>query len=174
MVTKAQVASSIGAGALAILLAFLPAKEGVRTNAYLDPLGIPTACMGHTAGVKLGQVYTMAECEAFLIEDIEIAHKILVRHVPKDVLEQMGPSTTAAFVSFIFNVGSGRKGVKDGFVTLKNGRQTTMLTALKAGEIERACMELPKWNKNRLSGITARRGEELRMCLTDLENTNGN
>jgi lysozyme len=50
---------AIGAitGALALGTSLVAGFEGLRTRAYLDPVGIPTICYGHTNGVMLGMIY---------------------------------------------------------------------------------------------------------------------
>jgi hypothetical protein len=48
--------------------------EGLRTVAYPDPAtnGPPwTVCYGHTEGMKPGDRYTVAECKALLIKDMQ-------------------------------------------------------------------------------------------------------
>ena len=40
--------------------------EGVRLEAYLDSVGVPTICWGETEGVRLGMKKTLAECDAML------------------------------------------------------------------------------------------------------------
>ena len=47
--------------------------EGLETSAYPDPgTGDEpiTVCYGHTGGIRLGETYTVAECEAFLDDDL--------------------------------------------------------------------------------------------------------
>lgn len=160
---------AISAGVLALLLGFLPIHEGTRLPAYMDPVGIPTICTGSTKGVKMGMVATPEECQARLEYDIKDSWDIFERHVPKHVRDRMPDKTQMAFLSFIFNVGPGAKGIKDGFVRLKNGNHSTMYNKLQAGDIRGACLELPKWNRNKLRGIEIRRADELKNCLADLE-----
>lgn len=51
-------------------------------KAYRDMVGIPTACDGVTTGVKMGQTYTPAQCDAMLEREI-IAHAApLIKCVP--------------------------------------------------------------------------------------------
>ena len=44
--------------------------EGCNLSAYKDSVGVPTIGIGHTKGVKMGQVITMEQAEAFLKEDL--------------------------------------------------------------------------------------------------------
>jgi lysozyme len=69
----------------------------------------------------------------------------------------------------VFNVGPGRAGVKDGFVTLKNGNRSTMLTRLNEGNYSAVADEFPKWNlvSGQVSrGIVRRRESERDLFLT--------
>ena len=83
----------------------------------------------------------------------------------------MPDQTLAAFLSFIYNVGPGQAGSKDGFVWLKSGRHSTMLLRLQAGDVRAACEQLPAWVTAagiRLRGLELRRGREMAMCLESL------
>ena len=42
------------------------ASESVRNHVYLDLVGVPTICFGHTKGVSLGDHMTDAQCAALL------------------------------------------------------------------------------------------------------------
>lgn len=159
------------AGWLAIAVAAVGAFEGLRTVAYMDPVGIPTICFGETAGVKMGDRKTVPECEALLEDSLKEAEAILDRCAP-GVGDKLPPPTKAAVVSFIFNVGPGGKGLKDGFCTLKSGNPSSMRRYLVAGEFERACNEFPNWATAKgvaLRGLAKRRAEEQRMCLEGLK-----
>jgi lysozyme len=96
-------AGLVGAAASALLLVIVPQFEGVRLVGYLDPIGIPTRCMGDTTGVVVGYRYTEAECRVSLQTQL-IAHaKPILACVP----EMAGRSNiTAASVSFAYNIGT--------------------------------------------------------------------
>lgn len=170
-------AGGMGAAVLAILVGsngsgVIPQEEGRRNRAYLDPVGIPTICEGWTHGVRLGQVATDAECDELTLRGIDQALDVFMRHVPQHVREQMPAETVAAFLSFIYNVGPGRAGVKDGFVWLKNGRNSTMLRHLQAGRIEHACLQMQYWVSAqgvRLRGLVNRRQREIALCVQHLK-----
>lgn len=155
----------LSAGALAILLVFLPKHEGEVRPAYKDPVGIWTICVGSTTDVKPGHVASKKECEDRLRKDIDSAARIYQANVPKEVRDTMDPKSEAMFISFIFHYGPGGKGVKDGFVYLKSGAHSTMHRKLQAGDVEGACREFPKWNKNNLRGIERRNNESMAICL---------
>ncbi len=126
--------------------------EGTVLRGYKDPIGIVTACVGHTKTAVLGRTYTQAECMALLKRDMqehadEIAHCI-TRPLPVE--------THAAFISFAFNVGSAA------FC------RSTLLRKANAGDLVGACNELPRWNRaggRELQGLTNRRMAERELCL---------
>ena len=157
--------------AVAIALAIIPKFEGRSLVAYLDPVRIPTICEGYTKGVKLGDRATEDQCNKYTLESIIEADAIFQVFVPQTVRDNISPQAHAAFLSFIYNVGPGKKGVKDGFVYLKSGRYSTMLTKLRMGDIEGACKQLPLWTTaggKELRGLVIRRAEEMRLCLSGL------
>ena len=154
--------------ALAISAALVGVFEGTRYVTYLDPLGIPTVCEGHTGpDVKLGQKYTKQQCAEFTARDIQTAWDTIERCYP--TASALPEPTQAAWTSFTLNVGPGGKGVKDGFCRLKSGGEPTLLRKLKAGDLRGACAELPKWdNPKSLPGIAKRRAVEFQYCVKEL------
>ncbi|MGB3287966.1 MAG: glycoside hydrolase family protein [Burkholderiaceae bacterium] len=139
--------------------------------AYLDPIRIPTICEGWTRGVKLGDVATDAECDELTLQGLREADAIFTRWVPEWVRASMSASSYAAFLSFLYNVGPGGKGVKDGFVWLKSGRHSTMLARLQVGDVAAACRQLPAWASaggKRLRGLVIRRDAEMKLCLSGI------
>nr|WP_315481452.1 lysozyme [uncultured Undibacterium sp.] len=155
--------------ATAGLLAALPLVaffEGTIYPAYLDPIGIPTICSGHTKGVKLGQVATPQECDEKTVEDLLEAEKV----VNSCVAVPLNSNQKSAFVSFAFNVGRGKKGVKDGFCELKSGKPSTLITKLNAKDYRGACDQLLYWIKAggiELRGLVKRRHAERQLCLLE-------
>lgn len=138
--------------------------EGYVSVVEADPVGIPTGGWGHTRGVKKGQKVTKAQAEAWLREDIEEAAAIVDTHV-KCLLND---EQRDALVSFVFNVGPGKKGVKDGLVELKRGGQSTLLKKLNSGDFEGAALEFQKWTRAKgevLPGLVNRRNDEQKLFL---------
>jgi len=144
--------------AVATVLAasFITNFEGTRTEAYLDPVGIPTICTGHTEGVRMGQTATLAQCEAHTKEDIETATAsvLALTRVPLNEHE------LAAYTSFVFNVGHGAFA------------RSTLLKKLNANDRPGACKELHRWvkagppgNKRTLPGLVKRRQAEYELCM---------
>jgi lysozyme len=158
--------AKLAALGLAVLLPMLGLYEGLERTAYHDPLGIPTVCYGHTGpDVKLGQVYTAAQCDELLAKDILVANST----INSCITAPLTPNQRAAFVSFTFNVGPGGRGVKDGFCTLKSGRPSTMRLLINAGQPEKACSELLKWTMPGTvvhRGLLKRRNAEYKLCMT--------
>lgn len=143
----------------------IASHEGYLSTAYLDPKKILTVCYGHTAKVVKNKKYSEDECLKLFGEDLKYAENVLIKAVNKPVYVKLKDHEKAAFVSFIFNVGPGKKDVKDGFVELKNGNTSTMLTKLNRGDVSGACNEFTKWNKDKLKGIEIRRQKERDLCL---------
>lgn len=168
---KGKLAAAVGAAALSIAAVFVPPQEGRSLIAFLDPVGIPTICEGWTRGVKLGDVATPEQCDALTLKGLHEADAIFSQWVPESVRAAMPASAYAAFLSFLYNVGPGGKGVKDGFVWLKSGRHSTMLLRLQAGDVAAACRQLPSWASaagKKLRGLEIRRAEEMKLCLSEL------
>lgn len=136
---------------LAALVGVVGAFEGVRYVAYEDPVGIPTICMGATAGVQLGDTATPAECDAMLREDLEEAAKVLpCFHRP------LTPGQTIAVVSWAYNVGP-----------YAACRSTLVRLANEGKPPEVWCAQLDKWvyaKRLKLPGLVKRRAEERAFC----------
>lgn len=150
--------------AASIALPLIGYFEGRSLVAYLDPIGIPTICDGATKGVKLGDTATPAQCDARTTADLLEAISI----VQGCSQVTMNPNQLAAFASFTYNVGSGKKGAKDGFCILKNGKQPTIIKRLQAGDYQGACDGLLAWvnaGGKKLNGLVKRRQAERELCL---------
>lgn len=151
MINRTRLVAMVGAGAAATLLAYVPRFEGVVLRGYKDPIGIVTACAGHTKTAVLGRAYTQAECERLLVID-------LVEHadgVASCIHTDMTPGQRAAFVSFAYNVG------------VSKFCKSTMARLANAGEMGRACAELSKWTYaggRQLPGLVKRRKTERAIC----------
>ena len=109
--------------------------EGLRLTAYPDPAtgGAPwTIGYGHTGpDVRPGLRITNAQAEQLLQADLDTAAAVVDRAVTVELTDRQ----RGALVSFVFNVGAGRKGKgkdagKDGFVTLKSDQPSTLLRKL--------------------------------------------
>lgn len=149
------VQKSLIAGSLAMAGSIVGYFEGRELIGYLDPVGIPTVCYGHTATAKLGQVKTDAECQALLQQDLGAALDAVDKHLPN-----IPAATRAALGSFVYNVGTG------------NFQSSTLLRKAKAGDLAGACNELPRWvyaKGQKLNGLVRRREAERQLCLEGLK-----
>lgn len=138
---------------LAIALAIVPVFEGVRTTAYMDPVGIPTICFGSTAGVEMGDKVTIEECKELLTEEV-VLHGLEVSNAVKVSLSHQ---EQAAYTSFAYNVGGSAFS------------KSTLLRKLNAGDRRGACNELSRWvyaKGIKLQGLVKRRAEERKLCLS--------
>lgn len=131
--------------------------EGMQSKVYLDPVGIPTVCAGHTATVTradVGKTYSAQTCEKLLQADTSAAQSA-VRSAVKVPVSQ---GQYDALVSFTFNVGGG------------NLRSSTLLRKLNAGDCHGAAAQFPRWNKAQgvvLPGLVTRREAERKMFEAD-------
>ena len=161
--TKAGPAAG-GAAALALVIGLVVAHEGYVPGVYRDPIGILTACYGHTGPeLRMGQRYTQAECQAYLAADLAEAQATVRRCITAPML----PHQEAALISFAYNVGPGGKGVKDGLCVLKNGNVPTIRRKANAGDWAGACAGLMQWTRAGgivFRGLVKRRTEERKLC----------
>lgn len=136
---------------------FIGAKEGMRTKAYLDVIGIPTVCIGETRGVKLGDQYTKAECmEKFGIALVEYEQGMRSCLKAPDSIPAK-PYVT--FISLTYNIGKG------GFC------KSSVARLANAGDIRGACNALTLYNRGGgkvLKGLVYRRMDEKKLCLEGL------
>jgi lysozyme len=120
--------------------------EDCKLIAYPDPHtgGVPwTIGWGHTRGVQPGDTCTQEEADAWFLEDIEPAERMIENQATVRTLEQ---GQFDALVSFVYNVGPGKKGVKDGLFALKTtGQESTLLRKLRTGNIEDAAKCFLHW-----------------------------
>jgi lysozyme len=140
--------------------------EGYRASTYVDPVGIPTIGYGTTNPMVafMGNKITKEEAEQWLRDDVEDAEDIVQKHVKVP----LSPEQFSALVSFAYNVGPGKKGVKDGFAVLKGGGPSSMLVKLNRRDYEGAAMEFPKWVRaggKVLRGLVTRRNAEQALFL---------
>ena len=77
--------------------------EGLRLNAYQDPVGIWTIGYGHTATAQQGQTITEKQAEALLIQDVQTAENA----VNSQISAPINQNQFDALVSWTFNLGSG-------------------------------------------------------------------
>ncbi|WP_428719148.1 lysozyme [Undibacterium curvum] len=147
-----KLATVIGASAAALVVPLVVSYEGTILHSYRDPIGIVTACTGHTGPeLRMGQQFTQEQCQQMLEAD-------LLKHA-SDLDCIKAPLTDgqkAAFLSFAFNVGGAK------FCA------STMAKKANAGDLVGACNELPRWTLaggKELPGLVKRRAAERALCL---------
>ena len=134
--------------------------EGLRLQAYKDPVGLWTIGYGHLIGKKLTgtRELNLAAAENLLEFDIKTAERAVNDHV-------LAPLTQCQFdalVSWVFNLGEGRL------------IKSTMLRVLNDGDYDGAAREMERWCKGRvnrkiveLPGLVKRRKEEAALFMSD-------
>lgn len=151
---------TLGALGLALALVSIPVYEGIRLTDYRDPVGIPTACMGHTATAQIGRQRTLLECYELMYQDVH-EHYLHVKRLVKVPLQ---PHQLSALVHFSYNVGQGALA------------RSTLLKRVNAGDFAGAEKEFGKWvygtvngKKVVLPGLVTRRQHEAAMFRGDIE-----
>lgn len=140
--------------------------EGFRAKAYYCPAGILTIGYGHTGiDVLPGMVIDAAKGADLLVKDVAkfaaLVNKALTIPVSQGQFD--------ALVSFCYNTGPGKAGIKDGLIVLKNGNPSSLLRKTNAGDKLGAAAEFPKWATAGgvpLKGLVIRREAEQRMYLS--------
>lgn len=155
MIAKGRLAAVAGTLTAAYLTTYMPQFEGMILRGYTDPIGVVTACAGHTKTAVLGRPYTKAECEKFLMDDLaEHAAGVM------ECLEsRVPPGPRAAFISFAYNTG------------VSNFCRSTMVKKANEGDLKGACAELDRWvyaDGQKLPGLVSRRAAERAVCEEDL------
>nr|WP_276560976.1 lysozyme [Vibrio scophthalmi] len=133
--------------------------EGCRSKAYQCSANVWTNGLGHTGGVKPGDIVTNQQIAHNFIGDVQKAEQVVTKGLTRAVTQ----SQFDVLVSFVFNLGSG------------NFRQSTMLKFFNRGEWQAACREFPRWvyvdgkncreSESNCPGIVTRRDVEMNACL---------
>jgi lysozyme len=116
--------------------------EGFKTNAYLDPVGIPTIGYGtirypNGQKVQMGEVVSEAEAEAFM----RLVCDELAAIVSKNVTVTLNQNQFDALVSLCYNIGPGAF------------QNSTLLKKLNAGNYSEAADQFLVWNKVTIDGV---------------------
>ncbi|MNN28568.1 Lysozyme RrrD [compost metagenome] len=144
--------ATVGAGVAAVLLTYVPSFEGMVLRGYKDPIGIVTACAGHTKTAVLGRPYTQAECLVLLEKDL-VEHAEPVLACTPALKDKPGP--LAGAVSLAFNIGAPK------YCGSSAARR------FNAGDIAGGCAAIEMWNKaggKVLPGLVKRRATERAIC----------
>ena len=145
----------------AIATAIAIPAEGLRQVAYYDPPGILTVCYGSTTNVEKGKTYSLAECRARLEADMLAAVETVERCAPG-----LGDNQLAAFADAVYNLGP---------TIACSQKKSTAARLLKEGRVAEACMQLPRWSRAKimgmsvkLPGLVKRRNAEMTLCMEGL------
>lgn len=134
--------------------------EGCVLTSYRDSVGILTIGYGHTGpDVYEGLSITQSYAETLLANDVKKFENILNYYVTSDINQHQFD----ALISFIYNVGPGEAGVKDGLIHLKSGVNSSLLRDVNNGNFASAARDFLAWNRAGgmvLSGLTKRRTSE--------------
>lgn len=151
---RKRLAATIGASAVAGLIAVTAQWEGKRNDPYRDLVGVWTVCYGETRVAM--RKYTNAECEDMLADGLaDFAGPVLKRN-PE--LRGHDPQLIAA-VSLSYNIGPAAYA------------RSTVARRFSAGDWRGACNAFLSWNRaggRVVPGLTRRRESERRICLRDL------
>lgn len=130
-------------------LELIKRHEGLRLNAYLDAVGVPTIGYGHTGqDVHLGLTITEHQADALLRQDVREAEDCIEANVQVDLTQ----GQFDALCSFVFNLGCGA------FI------RSTLLRLLNDGDYAGAGQQFGRWvnaGGQPLPGLVKRRGDEL-------------
>ena len=135
----------------------LKIDEGLRLSAYLDTVGVWTIGYGHTGPeVKPGLVWTEAQAEAALIEDILDHNAQLAEALPW--VGGLDPVRRRVLQNMAFNLGIGSASKGTGLLGFKN-----TLEFVRTGQYDKAAdgMLASKWAKQ-VKGRAVRLASEMR------------
>lgn len=129
--------------------------EGFANPVSDDGFGNPTGGWGHIKGVRLGQPVSVAQGEAWLTEDIDIADAAVRKYVKVPLTQGQWDVLS----SFVMNLGGGALA------------QSTLLRKLNAGDYASVRTELLRWDHadpdgagplppRKVLGLTRRRQRE--------------
>lgn len=150
----AAVTGGAGAAVIALAISFVGGWEGLRTSAYLDVVGVPTVCYGETKGVRMGDTYTKAECQAMFGERLAEFEDEVRACVPS--WDSRPVKVRVTHLSLAYNVGS------------PTYCRSTPARQLNAGNLVQACETLGLYNKaggRVVRGLVNRRNAEIKLCL---------
>jgi len=155
MAGKRTLASIVGAGAAASLIVLVPKFEGMVLRGYKDPIGIVTACAGHTKTAILGRAYTLKECNELLDQDLAEHAAATMACIRVDTT----PNERAAYTSATYNIGG------------PAWCRSSMVRLLNAGDHRGACEALLRYvygGGRVLKGLVIRRQIERDLCVQGL------
>lgn len=158
----ALIAAGVAAPSAYVATELTVPSEGFLTNRHLDPVGKPTACIGHliTKGETSKPLYTEDECISMFVSDW-VKHEQLLQSVVN--VPYRSDWMKGALTDFTFNKGIG------------NVKSSTLLKNLNNRNYDIACFELTKWvyatnpdgKKVVLRGLKIRAQAQYKYCMGD-------
>lgn len=138
-------------------LNFIRKHEGEKLEVYADPVGLPTAGVGHLLTeeelktLKVGDKITEEQCMKWLREDLKKAVDCV-----NAVKAPLTKSQALALVSLVFNIGTGAF------------NRSSLKRLLEQGKFTLAAAEFKRWSKAKgrtLPGLVTRRDAERSLFL---------
>lgn len=157
----AFLAAGISVGGAFVAYDLTLPSEGLEQKVYVDPVGLPTACVGHMdKSLKLGQTFTIEQCMEMFAEDWKKHQKQLDSVVKAPYKSEW---QREALTDFTFNLGIG------------NVKSSTLLSLVNQNKHTEACRQLTRWVKGKvkgkmvtLKGLVTRRDKTMPYCLGEL------
>lgn len=153
----AFLASGISASAAFVAYYLTLPSEGLEQKVYLDPVGLPTVCVGHMErSLKIGTSFSIEQCMEIFAKDWKKHEQQLESVVSVPFKSEW---QKAALTDFTFNLGIG------------SVKSSTLIKKLNQGKHVEACKELSKWvyaKGKKLKGLVTRRENTLPYCLGEL------
>ena len=147
---------------LAIAVNLIKGFEGVETEAYLDPVGVPTICSGLTrypngAPVRMGDVCNRAVCDRYLEDMLRSKYIPPLFSIPG--WSDFGPRRQAVLISFAWNLGANFYG-NTGFETISSVLDDGAKKPEAYSKMPDALSLYVKANGVELEGLKIRRRQE--------------
>lgn len=143
---KKSLAAVVGITCCTWLLTAVPQFEGTILRGYKDPIGIVTACSGHTKTAVLGRPYSKAECTGLLDEDLVAHSEGVLKCTP--VLAGKSNQLGAA-ISFAFNIG------------VRNYCSSTTARRFNAGDFAGACKAMNENDRGGQQWVSAGKKQKI-------------
>lgn len=149
--------ASYDAAFLEVSVPLIGRWEGLRLDAYLDIVGVPTVCYGETKGVNMGDSYTKAQCDAMFSQEVlDYRDRLRPAFTSDTVANRLPLERDVAYTSLAYNVGVAGTG------------KSTAVRRLNQSNIAGGCEALGWWNKaggRVVRGLVNRRAEETKLCM---------
>lgn len=142
-------------------LKLLSGYEDCTLSSYSDTVGVPTCGIGHTKGVRTGQIATPEKVAQWFVEDVQEAEQCVIRYFNGSEMPQPVFDST---VSLVFNVGC--YGTR---WNVKSNRPTAITRYSQAGDWLGTCEHIADFRMagGKVSkGLENRRKREQTWCLT--------